>query len=284
MSRLARVLIGLIVLSLAVATFLWWNDAQPLMAWNLPSRPAEQPEMGIVSHGGDTQDAPEETAGAIWAAAALPANGIEFDVHPSADGTWWVIHDATVDAATDGTGTVEEMSDSELAALHVDAGRGYRTAMAGTIRLATLTEVLDGLNDYNGMLFVDLQHAVGGDPAALAGLLGRHSATIIVRTIADAQAVKQADGGTIQTMIRVNRPHDDPSVDELFFEAWTEATVDRVRAADRPVGTYLDERYAGRSEENPLRRAWAAGVAWFMSRDVVAATALRDRLSAEWHP
>src|SRR5690606_4679077 len=48
---------------------------------------------------------------------ALGVDVLELDVHSSADGVLVVIHDATVDRTTDGSGRVNEMSLAELQAL-----------------------------------------------------------------------------------------------------------------------------------------------------------------------
>jgi len=70
----------------------------------------------------------------------LGADGIEFDVRLCADGVPVVIHDATVDATTDGSGPVAKMTLSALKEL--DAGSWFDPAFAGE-RIPTLTEVLE---------------------------------------------------------------------------------------------------------------------------------------------
>ena len=52
--------------------------------------------MLIVAHRGDLDHFPEDSAEGIVAAAALGVDGIEFDVHQTADGVWYVIHDSTL--------------------------------------------------------------------------------------------------------------------------------------------------------------------------------------------
>ena len=93
-----------------------------------------------IAHRGASRVVPENTLAAFEKALELGANGIEFDVRLSADGVPVVIHDATVDATTDGTGRVEAM---ELAALkQLDAGSSFAPSFAGT-RIPTLAEVLE---------------------------------------------------------------------------------------------------------------------------------------------
>ena len=52
------------------------------------------------------------------------ADGIEFDVRLSADGTWWLLHDQTLDKMTSASGA-SVRTDTELAALTIDGGLGY---------------------------------------------------------------------------------------------------------------------------------------------------------------
>jgi glycerophosphoryl diester phosphodiesterase len=72
-------------------------------------------------------------------AAEMGADGIELDVHLSADGETVVIHNHTVDATTDGQGQVSDLSLAELQAL--DAGAWFSPRFAGQ-RIPTLDAVL----------------------------------------------------------------------------------------------------------------------------------------------
>jgi len=87
----------------------------------------------VYAHRGASVEAPENTISAFRRALELHAYGIELDVHVSRDGVPVVIHDATVDRTTDGTGAVAVMTLAELKLL--DAGIGER--------IPTLAEVLD---------------------------------------------------------------------------------------------------------------------------------------------
>lgn len=78
----------------------------------------------IFGHRGASQRAPENTLPAFRAALEAGADGVELDVHLSADGVPVVIHDDRVDATTDGSGAVASLSLAQLRAL--DAGGGAR--------------------------------------------------------------------------------------------------------------------------------------------------------------
>ncbi|MBN1259825.1 MAG: glycerophosphodiester phosphodiesterase [Anaerolineae bacterium] len=94
----------------------------------------------IFAHRGACREAPENTLPAFRRAVEIGAQGVELDVHLSADGAPVVIHNDTVDAVTDGTGRVGELPLDVLQAL--DAGAHFSPAFAGT-RIPTLEEVLD---------------------------------------------------------------------------------------------------------------------------------------------
>jgi glycerophosphoryl diester phosphodiesterase len=73
-------------------------------------------------------------------ARKVGADGIELDVRLCADGVPVVVHDATVDATTDGSGRVADMTLAQLR--HVDAGSSFSPAFAGE-RIPTLAQVLE---------------------------------------------------------------------------------------------------------------------------------------------
>ncbi|MGE0719455.1 MAG: glycerophosphodiester phosphodiesterase family protein [Alphaproteobacteria bacterium] len=88
----------------------------------------------IASHRGGAQVWPENSPTAFRNTALLPVEQVEFDVHPTTDGRLAVIHDATLDRTTDGTGPV---SVNDWAALQ-------RLTLAGTDgeRIMELVEVV----------------------------------------------------------------------------------------------------------------------------------------------
>lgn len=88
--------------------------------------------MLVYAHRGLSGRYPENTLLAFREALAAEANGIELDVHATADGVPVVIHDRDVSRTTSGSGKVDEMSLATLKAL--DAGSGER--------VPTLAEVL----------------------------------------------------------------------------------------------------------------------------------------------
>jgi glycerophosphoryl diester phosphodiesterase len=76
----------------------------------------------VIGHRGASGKFPENTVLAFREALARGADALELDVRVSRDGAAMVIHDATLDRTTDGSGPVVELALEELRTL--DAGRG----------------------------------------------------------------------------------------------------------------------------------------------------------------
>jgi glycerophosphoryl diester phosphodiesterase len=78
----------------------------------------------VVGHRGACGHAPENTLRSFATAMEMGCQRVEMDVHLSKDGVLMVIHDATLDRTTNGTGPVASRSCAELKRL--DAGQGER--------------------------------------------------------------------------------------------------------------------------------------------------------------
>jgi glycerophosphoryl diester phosphodiesterase len=77
-----------------------------------------------VAHRGASAERPENTLAAFELAVAQRADVIECDVRRSSDGVLLVLHDATVDRTTSGSGELRGMTAAQAQAL--DAGGGER--------------------------------------------------------------------------------------------------------------------------------------------------------------
>ena len=108
----------------------------------------------ILGHRGASGYAPENTLEAFALAAEQGADGVELDVHLSADGEMVVIHDETVDRTTDGTGLVCKMTLAELKALNARNGMGKEEDV---FRIPTLKEVYEVLKPTPLMINVEIK-------------------------------------------------------------------------------------------------------------------------------
>lgn len=107
----------------------------------------------LIAHRGGSALAPENTLEAFRRALEWwRADLLEIDVQPTADGEAVVLHDATVDRTTDGTGPVAELRLAELRRLDAgyrftpDGGRTFPLRGKG-IGIATLEETLRAFPD-----------------------------------------------------------------------------------------------------------------------------------------
>jgi glycerophosphoryl diester phosphodiesterase len=98
------------------------------------------------AHQGGALEAPSSTLAALQLAVEAGADAIELDVHCTADGHLVVCHDATVDATTDGTGRIADLTLEELRRLD----NGYRFGpeegfpwRGKGLQVATLGEILE---------------------------------------------------------------------------------------------------------------------------------------------
>lgn len=81
----------------------------------------------VFAHRGGSALAPENTIAAFDAGIAAGADGLELDVHLSADGVVVVHHDATLDRTTNASGPVAARTVAELARVDPGDGRGIPT-------------------------------------------------------------------------------------------------------------------------------------------------------------
>ena len=99
------------------------------------------PRPLVIAHRGASGLAPENTLAAFKLAVAMGAQGIELDVHLSADGLPIVIHDRRINRTTNGIGQVRNFKAAELRRL--DAGSWFARRVVFRPRLRRLLEQMD---------------------------------------------------------------------------------------------------------------------------------------------
>ena len=105
-----------------------------------------------IAHRGGAALAPEATLPAFENAVAIGADILEMDARRTADGVVVLMHDASVDRTTDGSGAVIDMTFAELqqldAGYHFTPDDGATYPFRGTgVTVATLDEVLSAFPD-----------------------------------------------------------------------------------------------------------------------------------------
>jgi glycerophosphoryl diester phosphodiesterase len=135
---------------------------------------------------------------AFLLAAEMGADGIELDVHLSADGELVVIHNHTVDETTDGHGLVSVLSLAELQQL--DAGGWFDPRFAGE-RIPALQQVFEGIGP-RLLINVEIKVAPGHHPLALEREVVR---LIEEKGMADRVLVSSFSPRSLRRVQRLNR-------------------------------------------------------------------------------
>ncbi len=130
----------------------------------------QSPRPLVFAHRGGCALGPENTVAAFDRGMAAGADGLELDVHLSADGVVVVCHDETLDRTSNATGPVNARSAVELAA--VDAGYRYQST-AGVfpfrgrnVGVPTLQEVLQRYRDTRVIIEMKVDSAAMGHAVA----------------------------------------------------------------------------------------------------------------------
>ena len=112
-------------------------------------------DIEIIAHRGFTQDFPENTLSALYAAAENKFHSTEFDIQISSDGEYMLMHDGTVDRTTDGTGDINDLTYAALRLL--DAGT-YKNARWAGAKIPTLEEYLLAGRGLFKTMYVELKN------------------------------------------------------------------------------------------------------------------------------
>ena len=150
----------------------------------------------LIAHRGAAADAPENTIAAFELALEQGADGLDLDVHLSADEHPVVIHDFTLERTTDGAGPVSALRVRELKRL--DAG-GWRDRRFEGQRIQTLQEVFERFRDRT-RFWLELK----GGSALYPGLEERVVSTIEIYDVVDRVLVQCFDPVALATVRSLN--------------------------------------------------------------------------------
>ncbi len=130
-----RPILTLLTASLLVGAMAW----QPTGAGAGPLDPNPWLARRVlnIAHQGGENEAPSNTMYAFKTAMQKGADVLELDVHATSDGRLVVLHDATVDRTTNGSGRVDQMTLAQIQAL--DAANWF-VPMKGTTHSAQPSE------------------------------------------------------------------------------------------------------------------------------------------------
>lgn len=108
----------------------------------------------VAAHRGAHADVPENSIASIERAIEMGVDIVELDIKVTRDGVPVLMHNETVDATTDGSGRIEDMTYGEVRALRLKAWKGDAPDISLTdYRVPSLQEAL---RVARGRIFVDL--------------------------------------------------------------------------------------------------------------------------------
>src|SRR5262245_23504613 len=108
----------------------------------------------VIAHRGASGLMPENTLAAFKLALAMQAEGIELDVHLTADGKPVVIHDRRVNRTTDGAGRVTTFTAAQMH--NLDAGSWFlRRLVLRPRRLRKVADTVSGYNEAIGIASIE---------------------------------------------------------------------------------------------------------------------------------
>jgi glycerophosphoryl diester phosphodiesterase len=193
----------------------------------------DTPRPHLIAHRGASAEHPENTLPAFERAWQAGTPFLETDCHATADGEIVLIHDATLDRTTDGTGPVRERSWAEIAGL--DAGYRFspgddRAPYRGRgIHVPQLAELLAALPD--ARVNLEIKQA---DPPIAERVL-----QVIREARAEDRVLLTAEDATLLDAVRALGPRTaiGSSVEDVldFFRALHEGRI----ASFRPAGQVL---------------------------------------------
>ncbi|MBR5561974.1 MAG: hypothetical protein IKW12_02380 [Clostridia bacterium] len=123
-------------------------------------------EYHLTAHRGLSSVAPENTAAALEQAGKAGYYAAEFDIVPTSDGVWVLMHDDTVDRMTDGEGEVSSFTYEEISKLRIDKGNGIKNYPDE--KIITLEDAIAICRRYSMRPMIEVK---GGEPEDMRGLL-----------------------------------------------------------------------------------------------------------------
>lgn len=215
----------------------------------------------IFAHRGSSGQYAEHTRAAYLQALADGADGVECDVHLTADAHVVLLHDSTLDRTSDGTGPVAERTLAELRELDFSSWKGVEIpAEYGTVseQLLTLDELLDLLLDAGRpvRLALELKHP---NPQGLR--LEERVLELLMRRGWDPET-SVLQGLEDQSRVTIGFMSFDPASVDYLAEVVSEEhlcmLIDRVDTASLPTGAEYGP-IAAQALVRILRRATAQG-------------------------
>lgn len=204
----------------------------------------------VIAHRGDSAHRPENTLASFTSALEVGAEIVELDVHLTRDSHVVVIHDATLDRTTSGSGRVLDLALAEVRALSAGCSSRFGDAWAGE-RVPLLAEVL-ALCRGRARVMIEIKRE-GVTDDVQGGLEARTIAEVRHASMTGEVALISFDR---RALLRCRELAPEMTRGHLF----TRATVDEVLSAVRETDSPLAMPEKGMLSEELRDRTRAAGV------------------------
>ena len=132
-------------------------------------------EFKMIAHRGFSAIAPENTLPAFEEACKNGFYGVEFDIHLSKDGEWFVIHNDSVKNMTGKSGKISEMTAQEIKAL--DIINGANIEKYENVKIPTLEETLELISNYDIVPVIEIKTKTDSKTDELMALLEKYGLT-----------------------------------------------------------------------------------------------------------
>lgn len=145
-----------IMISCAVYAFAAGETMSVYSTYSIPSG-----AVRMIAHQGYSAVAPGNTLPAYEAAGKSDFWGAECDIQRTKDGVWILMHNDTVDAMTDGTGEISELTYAEIMEFNVDSGNNIENYPG--LKVARLEEYLDVCKKYGLHPVIEIKEKADSD-------------------------------------------------------------------------------------------------------------------------
>ena len=111
-------------------------------------------KMQYAAHRGARLDAPENSIPAFELAGEQGYEWLNLaQIRKSADGTWYIMHNASIDDTTDGTGNIAELTDEYLETVHIDVGPNIEQYSQAQLVIPTLEDAIHIARKYGMKIY-----------------------------------------------------------------------------------------------------------------------------------
>lgn len=167
-------------------------------------------EFYLTAHRGLSAIAPENTCAAIEEAGKAGFYSAEFDIRPTKDGVWVIMHDETLDRTTNATGNVSDYAYEQLLEFDIDSGNGIEKYSG--IKIEKFEDALAVCEKYGMRATVEIK---GGEPEDMAKVLeliksvNLNIKPLIIDFNSDRLAAIRALDGEIELLYLMNKIDDE---------------------------------------------------------------------------